>query len=205
MMPLEKLLARIMREAQEEYDMVVARARADRDKIIVEAESEGKDLFRRRVAEARNQAEEEKRRRVTVAGLDARKETLEEKQALIAEVFDRASSRIHDLPEDRYMDLLAAMLLEAPVSGEAEVILSRSDRDRIGSRLVERANREREAGGGQARLRLSDDTRDIAGGFILRTPGVELNSSIVALIDARRDELEPLLVDMLFGGLDAIV
>jgi V/A-type H+-transporting ATPase subunit E len=96
------------------------------------------------------------------------------------------------------------MLLEAPVSGEAEVILSRSDRDRIGSRLVERANREREAGGGQARLRLSDDTRDIAGGFILRTPGVELNSSIVALIDARRDELEPLLVDMLFGGLDAI-
>lgn len=204
-MPLEKLLARIMREAQEEYDMVVARARADRDKIIVEAESEGKDLFRRRVAEARNQAEEEKRRRVTVAGLDARKETLEEKQALIAEVFDRASSRIHDLPEDRYMDLLAAMLLEAPVSGEAEVILSRSDRDRIGSRLVERANREREAGGGQARLRLSDDTRDIAGGFILRTPGVELNSSIVALIDARRDELEPLLVDMLFGGLDAIV
>jgi V/A-type H+-transporting ATPase subunit E len=205
LMPLEKLLARIMRDAQEEYDRVVAQARAERDKMLVDAESQGKDLFRTRVAEARNVAEEEKRRRVTVAALDARKETLEVKQALIAEVLDRARDEVANLPEDRYVDFLAGMLIEAPLSDEAEVILSSRDREKIGQRLLERANAEREAAGAHGRLRLTDETRDIAGGFILRTPGLELNNSIEALIDAQRDGLEPLLVDMLFGGPDAVV
>jgi V/A-type H+/Na+-transporting ATPase subunit E len=199
-MPLDRLTERIMREAQEEHDRIIERARAERDTILVDADASAKNIFRRRVRQARNIAEEEKKRSVTVAGLEARKEVLRDKQEMIARVFDLARQAVLDLAEDDYLEFLLALLADVPPCEDAEVVLSPTDRERVGAGLVERANAARVCMDGQPCFRLSEETRDIAVGVVVRCVGLEMNSSVDALIDARREDLESSIVQLLFGG-----
>ena len=52
---------------------------------------------------------------------------------------------------------------------------------------------------GGKRLRLSDETRDIAGGLILRSGSVETNCSVDLLMEMCRGELAGKVADVLFG------
>ena len=65
------------------------------------------------------------------------------------------------------------------------MIFSPTDRGRVGSAVVTAVNRARPDG----ILTLSDQTRPIRGGFILRDGAVEVNCSFEALIRFQRDRL----------------
>lgn len=199
-MPLDRLIDRIMRDAREQYDDIVAGARAERDRILVDADTMAKDIFREDVARARAEALEEKKRAVAVSALGARRRVLEKKRALIDAAFGRALDELDELPEEQYLELLLDLMAASGVGSDTEVILSPSDAERLGAELVRRANEQRAADGLPGRLTLSDETRAIRAGFVLRSGGVEVNSSIEALVSQKRDELEAEVVRLLFGG-----
>jgi V/A-type H+-transporting ATPase subunit E len=48
-------------------------------------------------------------------------------------------------------------------------------------------------------LRLAGETRDIQGGFIIRSGDIEINNSLEAIVKMRRDKLEAEVVKTLFG------
>ena len=68
------------------------------------------------------------------------------------------------------------------------------DRESVGEELLSAINSEP----GKA-LTLSDETRDIAGGLLLRRGNVEANCSAELLVDLSRSELSSKLANVLFS------
>lgn len=201
-MGIRELESRILKDARAEANAIVERAARVRDEVLRAADEEAEALYQRRFAELELRAEEEKKQRVTMQALDARKAVLEEKRAQLDRVFAAALYELKNLPADRYRGLLVGMLVEASSDGKGEVLLSEPDRETIGPRLVEEANRALADLGKDAGLSLAAETRDITGGFVLRSGDVEVNSSFASEMQSRREELEEKLVDLLFGGIE---
>lgn len=202
-MGIEELETRILRDARVEANGIMDRAAALRDEILKEADAEAEAVYQRQFAALKLKVEEEKKQKVTLEALEARKAVLREKRALLDSVFSAARDELLTLPEDRYPDLMVKMVVAASTDGTGEVLLSGADREKIGGELVARANRALENAGKAAGLSLSEDTRDIKGGFVLRSGNVEIDGSFAAEIESRRAELEEKLVEMLFGDAGA--
>ncbi|MCJ7652965.1 MAG: V-type ATP synthase subunit E [Actinobacteria bacterium] len=198
-MPLDKLIERILSDARERAERITSEAQMRRMEMISEANREEEALSRRIVEAAKRAADEEKKQRTTMAALEARKAILEEKQALISEVFERALKALVGLPQEQYVELMVGMLVAVMDDKDGQLILSAVDRQRVGEEIVARANSTLEGSARRGRVSLSSRTRDIAGGFILFTEGVEINDSFEAQIESRRLELEPLVVEILFS------
>jgi V/A-type H+-transporting ATPase subunit E len=199
-MPLEKLIERILRDAEEKAEHIRSEAQMRRREVISEANREAEARYHRMVNEARRTWEEEKKQRVTMAALEARKSILEQKQEMIQEVFDRTLGAMRDMPEDQYVDLIIRLLLVVVEDTGGELVMSSRDRERIGEEIISKANTAFEQAGKRGRITLSSETRDISAGFVLQAEGVEINSSVEALISSKREELEPEVVRILFGG-----
>lgn len=201
-MSLEKLVERILRDAREHSERINSEALKRKDEILSLAEREAGDLYARNKRASERAAEEDKKQKVTMAALDARKEILAEKQGLIREAFDRAMRAARDLPDDQYVSMIMRLILNVVGGGEGEMLLSPADHERLGGQILSRLNEELERAGRKGRLTLSEETRDITGGFILREEEVEINNSLEAQMSSRREELEPRVVEILFGDVN---
>lgn len=197
-MSLEKLIERIITDAEQHALRIIGDAQRERVQLEETADLEAEQSYARMVIAARRAGQEEKKQRVTMASLEARKSVLKRKQELIGQVFDAALASVRDLPDEQYVELMAGMLA-ASGKREGELILSPGDRERSGPLLVARANELLSKSGPAGSIILSARTREIAGGFILSGEGIEINYSLGALISVRREELEPKVVKVLFG------
>lgn len=197
-MPLDKLVDRIISDARGDADRVLDESRAKRGEILARADAEAESIYDRIVSRDRRVAIEEKNQRVTMAGLEARKEVLAEKRAIIDEVFERAVRSVIELPDAEYVELMTGWLLSTG-KAEGQLIMSPRDSERVAGKIIDAANAEIERRGGAGRLTLSPATRAISGGFILSSEGIEINNSLEALIHARREELEAPVVGILFA------
>lgn len=198
-MPLDKLIERILGDARREAQEITAGATRRSEELAAEAEREAGRKYEHGVESARRDAEDEKKQRVTMASLEARKAVLAEKQALIEKIIGRALEEMASLPSEQYAEMMVKRLLAVGGEGEGELILSPADRETLGADVVRGVNGALERGGGKGKVTLSDETRDIAGGFILRSGGVEVNGSLESEIASRREEIESKIVEVLFG------
>ena len=111
----------------------------------------------------------------------------------ISEVFT-VLFRLIGLPEEQYVDFLAALAAKASVTGEEEILLNARDRAAVGGKVVEAAN-ARLSGG---KLTLAEDCGEFAGGLILRRGNVEANCTAELLVELCRGEMSSELAGMLF-------
>lgn len=72
------------------------------------------------------------------------------------------------------------------MTGSEELVLSAKDREKLGTAVLKKAGDALAAKGLNAALTLSDDTREMVGGIVLRRDGIEINCSIDALVDMQR-------------------
>ena len=121
--------------------------------------------------------------------------------------------------------LLAALLVRASSTGREEVVFSPEDREGAGKAAVARANEllakeaapelplgdgvvanllNKVAAGvsafaqGTAMLAVSEETRDISGGFILKDGRIEVNCTFDALVRAEREQTAGEVAKLLF-------
>ena len=130
-----------------------------------------------------------------ITRMEGRKKLLAAKQELVSESFRKALDKIVSLPEDEYVAFLAKLAAQASVTGDEEILLNERDRKAIGEKLVKAAN----ALLPQGKLKLSDETRDIAGGLILRRGSVEANCSAELLVELSQSELAAQVAQILFA------
>ncbi|MHB8893671.1 MAG: V-type ATP synthase subunit E [Candidatus Geothermincolia bacterium] len=197
-MPLDELVQRILTDAQEYADNLVNVAKMQRLETLEQAEAEAKEKSEEVLSNARKAAVLEKHQRVTSAVLETRQEVLKEKQRVIQEVMDRAVETVVSLPREEYVDRLLQLLLKTIGDRDMELVLSPADQDRIGTELAALANEALAGSGRPARVALSPETRDMAGGFILVSEDVEIDCSIDAQVEAQREEIEEKLAGILF-------
>ena len=152
----------------------------------------------RLVREGVKDTEQRVQRMDRTARLEAKKSVLNMKQEAVSRAFDLAKDKIAELPERDYVAFLAREAAEAAITGQEEVIFCERDRKSVGAKAVKAANELLAAKGMPGLLTLSDATRDMAGGLMLKQGDIEVNCTVDTLLDLTRDELAARVADVLF-------
>ena len=188
----EKIIAHIAADADAQVGTILAEAEAKCADIKAKYEEEASRLYSDRIREGVKACQDQEDGALRISRMEARKSVLAVKQEMVEKSFDLAQEKIVSLPEDRYVAFLAGLAKNASVTGDEEVILNERDRAAVGEKLVKAIN----AGG--AHMKLSDETRDISGGLILRRGSIEANCSVELLVDLCKGEMASKLADILF-------
>ncbi|NPV54427.1 MAG: hypothetical protein HPY71_13075 [Firmicutes bacterium] len=198
---LSRLKGRILEEARAAAGEARAAAQKKAEAILQEARVLAERRRDEMLGRAREEAAGRKQRMITLAELEARKAILSAKEELIEEVFREGLQALLDLDEGSYRAMLKGMILDAAPAGarEIEVILSARDRERLGQAFLDEVSEGLRAARGSGRLVMSTETRGLAGGFILKTQAMEINSSMEAVVAGEREELLARVADILFG------
>ena len=193
---IEKITARISQEGQAEADRILSQARTQAaqtaQRYKAQADAEAQTLA------ARNEkaAAEREERLVSVAQMEARKVTLAAKQEMVEKAYQRALEKLRTMPLEQYTDVLAALLVQASSTGAEEAIFSAEDRDKAGKAAVAKANGQLPKGA--KGLTVSQETRPIAGGFILKDNNVEVNCTFDTLVRLQKAETAGAVAKKLF-------
>ncbi|MBM3234952.1 hypothetical protein FJZ31_01505 [Candidatus Poribacteria bacterium] len=197
-MSLEKILARIADDAQKEADRIIERANLNAQEIIKKAEEAAEILKVESFQRTEEEVAQRKERMVAMARLDFRKRILDEKQRAIDAVFQKAIETLCKLEDDEYRALMKRMLLSGVQTGAEEIILSQRDKTRLTPSFLNELNEELRNNGQKGNLTISQETRQMSGGFVLRRGDIELNSAFESLFESSRDELESEVGRLLF-------
>lgn len=192
---IEKITGRINEDVQREIDALTADADREAGEITARYQARAQQESAEIVERGRKAAAEREERLASVAQLEARKLELAAKQEMLQKAFDTALACLLDLPEDKYVALLADLAVRAARTGSEQVILSQKDRTRYGKQAVTAAN---EKLGDRGRLTLSQETRPIRGGLILSDGDVEVNCTFETLVRLQRGELDRQVAKVLF-------
>lgn len=198
-MALDGILDKINRNAEEKIEAIREQGRRQREEILSKAEARAREIKERSLREATEKAEMERRRTAVSAQLQHRKETLREKQNLIEDSFQAALDELLNLPEKEYRSLLRNMLLRIAPAGEGRLVLSARDQGKIDQAFLDSVNQELTASGKKGHLKADGTSADIAGGFLLRSEGVEVDCSFGALLQQLRNEVQTDVAAILFG------
>ena len=130
--------------------------------------------------------------------LEAKKDILSLKQELVAQAYRRAMEKILALPEADYIAFLAREAGNAALTGKEEILLNQADHDRVGEKVAAAANALAAKRGLPGELKLSDKTRPINGGVVLRQGDIEVNCTLDSLLELSRGSLDAEVARILF-------
>lgn len=194
---LEKMKSQILDEAGKAADVKVAEAKAQAEELIqaarTEAAREAESISRKSEAEVANYKE----RAASSMDLQKRSRILEAKQAVIAEVLDKAYEKVSTMEKDEYFSMLLKLVGKYALAQDGEICFSAKDLERLPSGFEEQAGEIAAGKGG--RLKVSRETRDIPNGFVLVYGGVEENCTLKAMFEAKRDELADKVNHLIFS------
>ena len=188
---LENINAHIQRDGQAEVDAILA----ETGKRIEVAQAGYRAQARQLTADAQAKREravaDRLERLAGSADMERRQMLLGAKQACIDEAFDRAARALRSLPREEYIALLARTAASAG-AGDEEIVLSAADREQVGQAVVDAAN----ANG--AAFTLSDETRELGGGLVLKRGKVEVNCAFETQLRQLRQEMASDVARVLF-------
>ena len=225
---IEKITARIEQDSNAEIAAILKDAENQAAEIRSQYEAQAK-AETVKAAEAAEKAALERVERMEGAGrMEAKTKILATKQACIDKAFDLAAQQLLGLPEEEYVELLAKLAARSAKTGREEILLNSRDRSAVGTKVVARANqilakevapdlpdelKDSKAGRiidkvvtgasallqGTAMLTLSQETRDITGGLILRDGNVEINCAFETQLRLLREEMSAQVAAVLLG------
>ena len=188
----EKIIAHIEADAQAQADAVLGEARQRCEAIKARFDEKAARLYSDRIREGVKACQDQEDSALRISRMEARKSVLSVKQEMVEKSFDLAVQQIVALPDEKYTAFLANLVKKAGPAGDEEIILNAADRARVGEALLKAVNAD------GAKMKLSDETRDIKGGLILRRGSIETNCSVELLEELCRGELSAKLADVLF-------
>ena len=190
---IDTILRRLDTDAKAEADAVLKKARQEAADITARYQAQAAQEAARLAARNEKAAEEREERLVSAAQMEARKTLLTAKQEMVERAYQRALEKLRSLPQEQYVELLAALLVRASSTGREEAIFSAADRETAGQAAVDAANAK--TGG---HLMISAETAPIRGGFLLRQGSVEVNCAFETLVRLQKTETAGLVARKLF-------
>ena len=194
--------------------------------VLTNAAAQAQQEANEIVEKGRMAASERLERLNSASQMERRKLELAARQEVLGEAFALALEKLCTLPEQEYIALLTRLALEASSSGKEQLILSQKDRAAVGKQVVMAVNdalvKERApslpeevtrskvgafvdklvhnttAAVTGTGLTLSEETRDLKGGFIMVDGDVEINCAFETLVRLQREQMEKKVADALF-------
>lgn len=203
-MGVDKIVAKLLADAETEARRLLAEAEREAEEIRQRGEEEARTAQRPILEAAKAEAQRRRRQHLALAELEARNKVLAAKREVLDRVFKEAADRLGRLGSQEYRAFLRGLLIRAAETGEEEIILSPRDAAVFDTNFLEEVNAELKRVGKAGSLRLSAQTqaqagRELGGGFLLRSRGYEVNVTFAALLRQAREGLETEVARLLFG------
>lgn len=195
---VEKINEKILQDAELKKNEIMEKARLQAKEIQEKANQKAALRAKEISQKTINDISEKKRIINSIVELEMRKDILSAKQQSIETVFEKALDRMNNLDSEKYEQVVFDMLMASVETGEEEVIMSESGKKKISAGFIDKVNKALEAAGKKGKVKISDETRNISGGFILLGHGVEVNNSFEAVTRLYRDEIEPKVAEIFF-------
>ncbi len=219
---LDKILDRITLDAEREIDSVNAEAQEKIDAIEEETKNKISDMKKRGETAAMREYQSILSRAEAAGAMSKREIMLRAKSKLIEKVYRDAENFIISLPSEKYASIMSSILADAVIDrintvyemteryGEEEfasdsklpfeVILSEKDKKEHSRDIISGAEQiiaERDVT--VPKIKLSKDSADINGGFIVRFGESEINCSVSAMTEAVKEETYAKVAAVLFS------
>ena len=194
-MGLAELLDRIGEKSKAEIAQVKEQALGKTHKIMSEGEEEAKRIRKEGKEGSLREAQSVQEKMLQNAHLEARREVLKEKTDALESVFGAALENLENLPAEEFLPWTRNLVLENIEEGKAEIILAERDRSKIKADFLKEMNQQLK---GKSELKLSSESRDIGGGFVLKQGRKEVNCSFQAILEDKKDALRLKLNELLF-------
>jgi V/A-type H+-transporting ATPase subunit E len=191
-MSLADIKAKITAEAKSQVDAILEEGKKRSAALAKDADEQIRGIQNSWKERFAKEEPEVARRREIVARLDAARVDLGVRQRIVGEAFDGALRQLADLPKDKYLSFVRALLEKAGAGNEA-VLVGKNERY-IDAGWISEYNASH-----QANLVLSDERLPITGGFVLRQGKIDVNCSWDMLVRDIRPDLEADAVKRLFS------
>lgn len=195
---IDKITARILADAEAECANVRAESDAKCAEIRSANEAKAQERYWSLVREGVKDTEQRVDRMARTASLESRKSVLAMKQSAVSSTFELAKQKISSLPEQDYVAFLANLASEAAANGQEGLVFSANDQRRVGAKVAKAANERLAAKGMPGQLTVSDETRNMSGGLILKQGDIEVNCTVDTLLELSRGELAARVAEVLF-------
>lgn len=183
----QKIIDKIAADAKAEADKMIQAARIEAEKIIQSAEEKAKKELTRFHDLAQAEAEKAASKEISGAHMNAKKKILLEKQQILENVIKESEEKLLNLNDEEYEKVIEGMLELAEDGQDCEVVISQKDKDKIGKLIAAKGRK------------LSEETRPISGGFIIKKGDIEYNYSFESIVTVEREDMEKIAADILFG------
>lgn len=199
MASIENLVNKILEDAKNEAARINSEAKSEQSKIIDKKVKEAEEIKRDMLAKAEREAVTRKARVISNAQLKVRNEKLESKQKVVNNVFEEALIAINKLDNEKFNKYAENIILNAPIAGDEKIILSSNFKSVVDDKFLTSINEKLKEKGKNGNLRISNEERNLNGGFIIAKNGIELNYTFDALINSLKDEIEGEVIKSLFA------
>lgn len=188
----DAIINKIMSDADSQAEEILAQAKAKAEAQVKKALDESEALQADAAKKAEDAGSELITRRLTVAGLDVKKQMLAVKKELIDASFAKAESVLAGLEDDDYLKLISAMLAKSASDGDT-VTVSANDKSRITADFIKKQSKKLGIS-----LTLGKEYGDFDGGIILTGGGVDKNLTLEVELKLLYDEIQADVAAILF-------
>lgn len=184
MSKIENITGKIELDAKNEAEKIVSEAKKKADRMISLREKDAKKRADRIIEKASNEAESIVEKALSSAELKARDDILRAKEKVVERVFSMANEKLKNLSEEDYLNYLKKSLEDIDLKDDAVVFVPEKY-----YKVVEDAN---------LGINISRD-EFVDSGFSIKIGKIRYNNEFESLVEAKKDELEYLIVQKLFG------
>lgn len=191
---LDKILSKILADAQAAGELELSAARNKAAEILAADAAEAAVLVEKRISKAKSEAQALAERSESAAKLQTRRSLLQERNRIIDEVLGDVRLSVLSLPDQDYFKMLEHFVLSHAQKDPGMLILNKRDLARLPEGFAGLLSAEL-----SAPVTISGTTGEFDAGCVLIYGEVEYNGTLDALIYEKKDELRDLLNKELFA------
>ena len=199
MSSLNNIISKILKDAKDKNENIVSTANAEKDIIISKKINSAKEIESEIAKKSQIEAKSRKERIVSAAKLKVRDNKLGAKQEIIEDIFKTSIDKLCSSSKEDFKNFILNSVLSIKVDGDETLILNEAGMNIIDEAFIKELNESLKAKGINGDIKLSSQTREFKGGFILQKNGIEINNTYEALVDSLREELESEVAGVLFN------
>ncbi|MBO8435074.1 MAG: hypothetical protein IAC55_07125 [Tyzzerella sp.] len=181
----QKIIDRIISDAENQASEIIKSAKEYADSVIKKAEEKASKEMDKYKDLAKAEAEKVMAKEISGAEMSAKKMILAKKQEILEETINLAKEKLFALSGEEYENTILKMIDNAKEKGE--IILSAEDRKAFGEKI---------AGKG---YNVSSETRELGKGFVIKNGDIEYNYSFDSIMTVERESIEQKIAQILFG------
>lgn len=197
-MGTENITQKILDDAKKRAEEIVSEAEGKVKNILENAHEEAKRIKEKVEKDAEELVKKETTRILSLTELEEKKKILQEKIEILEETFRRALDYFISRSENEYQKIMRGLLIKSVNHGDEEVVVAKSDRNRLDQKFLNSVNEELRKMGKTGNLKLTKEFGDFNAGVLLRKDRVEIWCNFEVLLEMLKGDLEIEIAKFLF-------